>query len=227
LILEVLEQIRAVSRELLELRAPDGRSELWLWEHGWAIADLAHGLADAPEFSTQAFDRNATVVAGVFGLSGWAAQVNSGELKPWQVLARPTTGVQRETAATLMREHLQKLLAPEVLNAAVEAVRQSGDRYTDVAEARILAEAENVADMGVVSVLRQYRQYVAEGRPLSELLAKWQRLKEYQFWDARLNNSLRTETGRELAKKRLAAADQVLALVSVENNPTNLPAADA
>jgi hypothetical protein len=206
-----MEAIRAIGSEALALPAATGRVELWLWEHAVSVADLATQLAQTPEFARPQLNNESLLVAGLFSLAGWAVQAREGKVVVAQVLGRATSGVQRELAAGVVQEKLAGQVGPEVLTAAVEAIRQCNDRSTTVLEAQILADAENVADIGVFGFLRQYRQYQAEGRSSQELLAKWQRLKEYQFWEARINNSLRSELAQRLARARLAAADQVVA----------------
>ncbi len=74
-------------------------------------------------------------------------------------------------------------------------------------EARLLAEAENLDELSVVYVLRQYRQYQAENRPLSQLVDTWRRQQEYRYWEVRLNDGFHWQTTRALARQRLAAVD--------------------
>jgi len=71
----------------------------------------------------------------------------------------------------------------------------------------VLAEAENLDEIGLIYVLRQFRQSQAEGRPLEQLLLTWSRQLEYRFWDARVNDCLRWETTRALARERLKAVE--------------------
>jgi hypothetical protein len=87
-------------------------------------------------------------------------------------------------------------------------------RGTALLEARILAEAEALDEVGILYVLRQFRQYQAEGRPLQQLVDSWQRQKEYHYWEVRLNDGFRYPTTRDLARRRLEAVDAVMAALA-------------
>jgi hypothetical protein len=202
-----LERIIPVARKLLTLSGDGEHPDLWLWERAERVSYLAQLVARMPELADQRADPLALAVAGLFSCAGWVAQMGPSRLSRWHLLARPTSDVQRELGAALLIEHAGPLLPPRTARLAAEAIRQCNDRTTPLVEAQALAEAENLDDVGALYVLRQYRQYQAEGRPLTQLIATWNRQQEYRYWEARLADSFRFETTRQLARQRLQAVD--------------------
>jgi hypothetical protein len=207
---ELLERVREHARKVLVVSGTQGRTDLWLWEHSLRVSRLAERIADLPEYASQSPDRLAAVTAALFASAGWALQVTEGSVDSWQMLGRATSDVQRELAAATVQEELAALLPAATVQRAADALRQCNDRYTDLVEAQIVADAENLADIGLAQVLRQFRQYQAEGRPLDLLLSKWQRQKEYRYWDARVNDCLRSERLRAIARVRLQAVERFM-----------------
>jgi HD superfamily phosphodiesterase len=200
-----LERAAAKARELLILRDSQNRADLWLWEHSHRVMQLAWMLAKLPELAQSPPHQDAVALAGLFHDAGWAVQARQQQLGHWQVLGRPTNDIQRELGAALLEEHARELFDGDTISLAAEAIRQCNDRYTTLIESQVLADAENLDEIGVMCLLRQFRQYQAEGRPLAQLLASWNRQREYHYWEARINDGLRFTATRELARERLNA----------------------
>lgn len=200
-----LDQAAAQARELLVLRNGQNRVDLWLWEHSRRVMQLARMLAKLPELAQAAPHQNAVGLAGLFHDAGWAVQVREAQISPWLVLGRPTNDTQRVLGAALLEEHAAHLFDADTVSLAAEAIRQCNDRYTTLVESRVLADADNLDEIGVMCLLRQFRQYQAEGRPLDQLVASWRRQQEYDYWEVRINDGLRFEATRELARQRLNA----------------------
>jgi hypothetical protein len=156
-------------------------------------------------------DRAALAVAALFHDAGWVLEYHQGRCERGQLLTRPTNDLQRELGAAMLLEEAGPLLPAPIARLAADAIRQCNDRRTRLLEAILLAEAEALDEVGVIYVLRQFRQYQAEGRPLQQLADTWRRQQEYHYWDVRLNHSFRFETTRELARQRLAAVDAFMA----------------
>ena len=202
-----LERIVPIARQLLILELDEDRRDLWLWERAERVARLTQLVAHLPEVAHQPIDLLALGVAGLFHCAGWATQLQQGRLTRWQLLARPTNDIQRELGAALLQDHAAQELPPKTARLAAEAIRHCNDRSTALIEAQLLAEAENLDEVGAVHVLRQFRQYQAEGRPLAQLIASWERQKEYRYWEVRINDGFRFETTRRLARERLHAIE--------------------
>lgn len=213
-------------RGLLLLGSGSG-GDPWLWEFSERVMQTAHLLAHAPELQGDPPDETALLLAGLFAQFGWAEQVRQGQIEPAQVLSRPTNDLQREMAAAALAEHVGDDFPAESRELALQTLRECNNRFTRMPEARVLAEAESLADIGAPYLLRQLRRYQAEGRGLRELLASWARQREYAFWDARIKEGLRFELSREVARDRLEAADAWLRTLGVQASADDLRAAVA
>jgi hypothetical protein len=200
-----LDRITPIAERVLTLELDENRREPWLWERAQRVSRLAQLIGRMPEVATGELDLLAAAVAGLFHCAGWAAQVGQAHFNWWQLLSRPTTDIQRELGAALLIEQAGPHLPAKTARLAADAIRQCNNRTTKLIEAQVLAEAENLDDVGSLSVLRQFRQYHAEGRPVQQMLATWKRQQEYRYWEVRISEGLRFESTRALAKARLEA----------------------
>ncbi len=217
------DQICRQVRPHLVLRA-GGAEDLWLWEHAVRVMRLVRFLCKVPELADDPPDETAALLGAACGNVGWALEVRAGDLHPGLVLHRPTNEQQREAAITALPDLVNGMVSPEVIQVAREAIRQSHDRFTGTPEAQVLAEAESLADMGLPYILRQLRRYAAEGRSLADLIASWNRQHEYHFWEARINDGLRFEQSRVLARQRLDAARDCVRQMETQLTGGDLPA---
>lgn len=203
------EAVISRARELLTIRV-DGVTDLSLWEHSERVAQSAELLARLPEWGADRPDPLACGVAALFHDAGWAVQFHDGTVSRWQLLARPTNDMQRELGAGALIERVGNLLPHETVEIATEAIRHLNVRNTALVAARVVAEAEALDEVGVLFLLRQFRQYQAEGRPLEQLLTAWLRQLEYRYWDARINDGLAIEVTRAIARERLKSVEQFM-----------------
>ncbi len=202
-----IERILPLARQLLVLPIGEAHHDLWLWEHSERVMRLTQMVATLPEVNGESADRTALAVAALFHDAGWIPEHYQGRYQRWQLLTRPTNDIQRELGAAMLLEEAGHLLGGPTARLAAEAIRHCNDRKTEMLEARILAESEALAEMGVMYVLRQFRQYQAEGRPLQQLWDSWKRQGEYHYWEVRLADGFHYETTRDLARRRLDAVD--------------------
>jgi hypothetical protein len=202
--------VHAAAKELLIL--PDGSAtgDRWLWEHTRRVVYLAQLLALLPEaglVADESPDATAAGVAAYFADAGWAVQVRAAELKPAEILSRPTNDMQRERGALALQERVGKLLPAHTVAIAAQAIRECNEKHSALPEARVLREAENLDGVGVVHVLRQFRKWQneSEGHGLEDLVTRWEQLLSYSFWDTVINLGLRWESPRRIARERLKA----------------------
>jgi hypothetical protein len=182
----------------------------WLWEFSERVTKMAAMLSRAPELAKDPPDETAVILSGLFANAGWAVQVRQGELRRNQVLVRPTNEIQREMAVISLNECAAADFPAESLLLASQAIRHCNDRYTGMPEAQVLSDAESLADFGIPYILRQFRRNQSEGRSLQDMIDGWTRQREYSFWDARINDGLRFDVSRTVARQRLADADHCI-----------------
>jgi hypothetical protein len=217
-----LDRVIPIARKLLTLRDEEGHDDLWLWEHSERVMRLAQTIARLPEVSSGEPNELAVAVAGLFHDAGWAVQAKQKRSLARQILSRPTNDIQRELGAALLQDEAAQMLPVDAAHRAVEAVRECNNRYSTLIEAQILAEAENLDDVGVMNMLRQFRQYQAEGRPLTQLCDGWKRQQEYSYWEARVNDCFRFEMTRSLARERLKAVEHFILALGREQSVSDL-----
>ena len=208
--MQAIERIIPIARSLLTIDIAEGRRDLWLWERAERVFRLTQLIVQMPEISDKPVDRTALAAAGLFHCAAWVDQVHQDSSSRWQILARPTTDIQRELSAVLFQERAAHLLPADTARLAADAIRRCNDRATTLVEAQLLAEAENLDDLGMVHVLRQFRQYQVDGRPLRQITDTWERQKEYHYWEFRINDGLRFETTKRLARHRLQAVAEFM-----------------
>lgn len=213
------------ARRLLVSTGEGRGNDLWLWEHAQRVMKLAQFLAllpEAREIGGDRPDQRAVALAALFADAGWAVQVERGEVNHWQALSRPTNDVQRELGAGALRDCVGNLESPETVATAVRAIRECNDRYSKCPEAHALSEAENLDEIGIMYVMRQVRQCQTEGHPLAQLVDTWTRHREYHYWDARINDCLRWETTRHIARVRLEAVEQFMSALARDRDAADL-----
>ncbi len=221
-----LDAVRRVAQDLLVLPG-HARPDAWLAAHARRVGRTAAWLATASEHRADGARPEAAEVAGLFSLAGWPAEVRAGRVAAEQVLQRPTNATQREAAAALLESHCRARVDEETLARAARAIRQANDRYPDVPEARVLVEAENLAEIGVTDFLRQLRAAAASDDPVRQLLTRWRRQQEYGYWEARIRDCLRSEVARRAALERLANVQRCFDnLASELGEPTSSNASD-
>lgn len=204
------ERLLARAKTFLTIELSPGVQDTWLAEHAERVMRLAQGIVASPELAGQPHDGAALAAAALFHDAGWMVEFRQGRWDRTQLLTRPTGDIQRELGAAVMAEQTGHLILPQSVRLAAEAIRQCNQKGTRLLEARVLAEAEALDEVGTVFVLRQFRHYQAEGRPIQQLVDSWQRQQEYRYWELRLNDGFRFEFTRELARRRLADVDAFL-----------------
>jgi hypothetical protein len=169
------------------------------------VARLGEFIASLPELAPQGVDRSALAAAGLYHDAGWVLQVTTGAMPARELLLRPTTDIQRELAADWLEQQAGDVLPPGSLQRAIRAVRECGDRRTDLLECRILADADNLDNIGLQAMALMFRKFMAEGRAVVDLVAAWDRQEEYHYWQARIKECFHFPAVREIAERRYEA----------------------
>jgi HD superfamily phosphodiesterase len=187
-----------------------GKSDLVVWEHSIRVVGVSLQMLALPDLAGQRIDRNALVAAGLYHDAGWSFQARKQQIPCAEVLTRPTTDAQRELSATLLEQAASRLLPEATLRAAARAIREAGRRDTQMAEACVLAEADNLDQIGPQAVWLTMRRSTTDARGIDAVLDAWRRQREYRYWEARLRECFRYETTRRLARQRLEAVERMM-----------------
>lgn len=175
-----------------------------LIERAARIASTATWIAGFPEFSTTACDRNA-VKAAVWFQDAWcledassAAEVGS------RVMSRPPSEIERRKSADALAKSLRGIMSPPAIEAATRAVCEAGYRETKTPEAWVIIEATGLETFGPLWLWGEIARCTAEAKPISSLVAVWERQIEYGYWKRRINDAFRFAKSRDLAARRCA-----------------------
>lgn len=193
-----------------------------VWEHSVRVAKTCAAIAGLPELTDRAVDRRALMAAALYHDAGWVLQYKAGEAIPRDILLRPTNEIQREMAGAWVLDQLRDLLPERSLDIASKAIRYCNDRQTGMVEAQILAEAENLDEIGPQAICLMLRRQMADGKTLADMVQLWQRQEEYHYWQARIKDSFRFQAVRRLATERWHALRRFMTDLAVSVNLEDL-----
>jgi hypothetical protein len=190
-----------------------GNRDVFLWEHCQRVARNATRIVEFIGAAARRVDHAALEAAALYHEAGWACQFREGIITRADVFARPPTEQRRELAAVQMTRSLAGCLTPRSLETAAAAVRQFHEREVRGPEAQILADAENLDEIGVLSFWNAMRRATFEGKGIETVFLTWRRQREFRFWEARISKFVHFEPVRQIARQRLGQLDDFIALL--------------
>lgn len=212
----------ARAREDLVVVYDQDREDVFLWEHAVRVARAVGQIAQGPELREAALDHHALTAAALYHDTGWIVQFRDGTVSHADILANPTSDLQRDLGVSLMEKRLADLLPARVLRRAAECIRGLQQRDKALPETRILSDADNLDQIGTLFLWRLVRRYVAEGKGVQAALDTWRCRQQYGYWQARLDKFC-FESVRELARKRFSALADFMAALDREHDGEDLP----
>lgn len=184
-----------------------------LIERAGRVAALGEWIAGFDAFRTIACSRDA-VRAACFFVDAWCANdVRAGRFDPYSLPIVTPTEQQADAAADVAAAPLGDVVDAVTRELAISAIRLSASRTTRMPEAQVVAEAVGLDSIGPVWLAAQLSRCATEGRPLASIVQQWRRQQDYHYWPGRIEETLRFEPSRALARRRLEAlAAQIDAL---------------
>ena len=131
-------------------------------------------------------------------------------------LGRTNLKDRAEQAAELLVSLLDEQIDDALLDRAARLLHELPHRSPVPDEARVLADAVNLDDFGVVGLLMQMIQIARIGDGVSQLAEGCEKREQYGYWDARLKDGFHFEPVRKIALQRLAHAREVAKLLAAE-----------
>ena len=196
--------IWSIAQNDLLLRREDGGTDAVILDHSVRVARTALQFAGLAELDSRRIDRTALYAAALYHDAGWVVEYADDPKDTSYLLAEPTSDVQRELGAGLLEEKLVGQISRASVSTAAGAIRRCNLKEPDQIEAVLLAEAENLDEIGPLFIGRILRRYAGDSRGLSAVIGAWQRQQEYRFWQARIKDCFRLPIARQLAEARLA-----------------------
>jgi hypothetical protein len=117
-----------------------------------------------------------------------------------------------ELLVGLVGEHADESL----LDRTTRVLHEVPHRQPVLDEAKLLADAINLEDFGVVGLFVQTIELARGGDGVLQVSDGIEKREQYGYWDARLKDGFHFDKVRDLAKARLTKLRQVAALLAAE-----------
>jgi hypothetical protein len=117
-----------------------------------------------------------------------------------------------ELLVTAMTDHVPE----DLLDRATRLLQEMPHRPPMLEDARLLADALNLEDFGIVGLLGQMIQLARQGDGVVQLGEGLDKREQYGYWEARLKDGFHFEPIRQIARRRLAHARQVAKMLADE-----------
>lgn len=121
-----------------------------------------------------------------------------------------------EQAAEMLVGILSNQIDEAILDRATQLLLEIPQRTPAMDEAKLLADAVNLDDFGVVGLLLQCIQLCRTGSGVAQVLEGLEKREQYGYWDARLKEGFHFEPVRQIARARLEHTRRVTALLLQE-----------
>jgi len=218
-----MEPVIETARAVLIGRSPLGREDAFLFDHAVRVMHVAERLSTCDEVRSWRIDRYALQVAALFHQAA-TVQLDE-ERRTSTVYAAATMSAEdvKEYSAELAGDRLGGKVPPRQLDLVQEIIRRAHDAGVDLAEAKVLSDADSLDDIGALGVWRDLRRHILEGRAVEDTVRAWHRREQYGYWEARVRDAFNLETARHLAESRLGAARAFMQQLEAEFETSDLP----
>jgi hypothetical protein len=99
---------------------------------------------------------------------------------------------------------------------ATELLMQVHQRTPEAEQARLLADALNLEDFGVIGLIEQAVALARQGGGVMQVADGLEKREQYGYWEARMHDGFHFEPVRAIAKKRLEHARRTASLLMGE-----------
>ena len=103
-----------------------------------------------------------------------------------------------------------------LLDRATRVLQEMPHRSPMLDEAKLLADAVNLEDFGVIGVAVQAIQLARQGEGVAQLAEGCEKREQYGYWEARLKDGFHFEAVRQIALRRLDTTRRVCSLLAEE-----------
>ena len=121
-----------------------------------------------------------------------------------------------EQAAELLAEVLNGFVDESLLDRAIRLLQETPQNPPVLEDAKLLADAVNLDDFGVIGFVNQVHQLTRQGEGIAQIADGLNKREEYGYWQARLKDGFHFEPVRQIAQKRLEHLRQLAELLHHE-----------
>jgi len=148
----------------------------------------------------------------------------------WQLpVTRARTAAAGKPARTSIRDRAEQaaellvsstgddgLIDEALVDRATRIVHDVAQPKPTLDESKVLADAINLDDFGLIGMLQQFSNHIRQGDGVMQLLDSANKREQYGYWDARIKDSFHFEPVRQIARKRLNTYRTVSKLLADE-----------
>lgn len=137
-------------------------------------------------------------------LACYALQLPMRQLKPSHPhkILRTNVKERAEQAAELLVTLAGDDIDEALLDRATRLLHEMLQRSPMIEDARLLADAINLEDFGVIGMVQQVLQLLRQGEGVQQLAAGCEKRDQYGYWEARQKDGFHFEPVRQMAKRR-------------------------
>ncbi|TFG47547.1 MAG: hypothetical protein E4H40_06260 [Candidatus Brocadiia bacterium] len=214
-----LDVVKNLAKRALLVNTLTGSDDAFLWDRSQRLVRNVEHICQLPEVQGTGTQPNqfCLIIAAYFcdaGLARYLGRAGSGSIF---VNGNRNGESLLESSAAIVDQFLSGIIDKEKIDNVSKIIIDSGNRFTQRAEAMILSDARNLDDMGAVGIFTEFRYYAIQGKSVSDALKSWDRKIDYRYWQARLKEGFRFDSVRELAKQRLSAAKSFMDQLKAES----------
>ena len=130
-----------------------------------------------------------------------------------RVVGRPNLKERAEQAAEMLASLNPREAGDPLIEETTRLLLQVHQRTPDSDQAKLLADALNLEDFGVLGLVSQAIAMARQGGGVMQVADGCEKREQYGYWDARLKDGFHFEQTRQLARKRLEHARKAAALL--------------
>ena len=219
-----LDVIKSIAKQALTIHTASGELDNFLWDRVQRLLCNAEHIRRLPEVARTAseIDQFCLTTATYFSDTGLACHLQARKTAAVLVKSDIEDRELLDFSTQVVTEKLADIIEKSKIEKINRIITESGDHFTQTAEAMILSDARNLDDMGVTGIFNEFRRLVADGKGLCDAVQSWERKVDYRYWQARLKKSFRFEQVRRLAEQRLSVAEQFMSQLKVETEAHDL-----
>ncbi len=121
-----------------------------------------------------------------------------------------------EQAAELLVSLLGSEIDESLLDRTTRLLHEAPHRSPVIDEAKLMADALNLDDFGLIGLIIQAVQLALQGEGVADLAIAAEKREEYGYWEARIKDGFHFEPVRVIAIKRLATSRRVAKMLADE-----------
>jgi hypothetical protein len=131
-------------------------------------------------------------------------------------LGRTNLRERAEQSAELLLSALVDAAEETLLDRTARLLHEMPHRSPVLEEAKLVADAVNLEDFGIIGLANQMIQLARQGGGVVQLAEGADKREQYGYWDARLKDGFHFHPVRQMAKRRLEHAQQLAKLLAQE-----------